>query len=358
MKRCYCGKIILSDKVMENAFVTVQDGIITFVGDKKPSADEYVDIDGYIAPGFVDIHCHDALDVAGYEDPLFVANYHYNHGTTSILISVYRGLKHIRYIEILEAIKDIMPKTKNLRGVHMEGPYLNGNYGCNTENQEYPEKENYKKYLDYGIIRQWTCSPEVEGTYDLISDIKDSGCIPAIGHSEASYTQVCKAVSAGARIVTHIFDATGTTPDGRKYEGTHDMSFSEACMLADDMYYEIICDRDWIHVRKEMLKLLEKTVGIDRIVAITDCSLDITGDELDINLVNGEEIWGSKLTMDVVAANLFNAGYSMNNIAKMTALNPSLAINLEKRGEIKEGNYADLIEVDDKYLFKKIITCA
>ena len=123
-------------------------------------------------------------------------------------------------------------------------------------------------------------------------------------------------------------------------------------MLFDNFYYEVICDSMWIHVRKEMLKLLIKTVGIDKVVAITDCFSGGEDDGLDVNIADGE-LCGSKLTMDKVANNLFNAGYTMPQIAKMTSINPAKAIKLENKGEIAIGYSADLIEVDNNYNFVK-----
>ena len=318
MKKVYHGGLILPDKILPDGYLLVEDEKIVYLGTERPQAEVYHEVEGYIAPGFVDIHCHDCPAVSGYDDPIQVAEYHYRHGTTSMLLTLYRGQTHERYLSLIDQIKKNIPKMKNVRGVHMEGPYLNGKYGAQTRAQDYPVPKEYRQYLASGVIKQWTCSPEVSGSIDLIREIKACGVVPAIGHSEASYLQVKKAVDAGAKIVTHIYDATGTTADGQVYLGTHDMSFNEACLLFDSMYYEVICDSSWIHLRKEMLRLLVKTVGIDRVVAITDCCTDTVGDDLDINIIDGE-IMGSKMSMDRVAVNLHHAGYSMPELAQMTS---------------------------------------
>lgn len=349
MKKAYHGALILPDKILPDGYLLVEDEKIVYLGTDRPLAKTYHEVDGYIAPGFVDIHCHDCPAVSGYEDPVQVAEYHFGHGTTSMLLTLYRGETHEKYLSLIDQIKTNLPNMKNVKGIHMEGPYLNGRYGAQTKAQDYPVPEEYRQYLASGLIKQWTCSPEVSGSIDLIREIKACGVVPAIGHSEASYNQVKEAVEAGAKIATHLFDATGTTPDGKAYLGTHDVSFDEACMLFD-MYYEVICDSGWIHLRKAMLQLLVKTVGIDRIVAITDCCTDTVGDDLDINIIDGE-IMGSKMTMDRVAFNLRRAGYSMPEIAKMTSGNPARAIKLDDCGEIAEGMRADLIEVDKEYRF-------
>ena len=162
-----------------------------------------------------------------------------------------------------------------------------------------------------------------------------------------------KAFENGARITTHIFDATKAPVS--PHIGTLEADFNESCMLMDDMYYEVICDQGWIHVRKEKLDLLIKTVGLDRVVAITDMSVkDTVDDGLDVSFVDGI-LSGTKLTMDKVASNLFNGGFSLNDIFKMTSLNPATALNLTDRGEIAVGKKADLILVDEKAKFIKVL---
>ena len=188
---------------------------------------------------------------------------------------------------------------------------------------------------------------------ELIKLISSEGIVSSIGHSAANYKEVKAAYENGARIATHLFDATKAPETA--YIGTLEVDFNEACMLMDNMFYEIICDSQWIHVRKEKLELLIKTVGIDRIVAITDmCAINSADDGLDVNLT-GNILNGTKLTMDRVALNLFSAGFNLCDIFKMTSFNPATALNLSDRGEIAVGKKADLILVDDKARFIRVL---
>ena len=199
----------------------------------------------------------------------------------------------------------------------------------------------------------------MDGVIDMIKDISAAGIVAAIGHSEASYSDVKAAFRAGAKLVTHIFDATGTTADPETMGGTEDISFDEACMLMDDMYYEVICDKNWVHVKKEKLALLIKTVGIDRVIAITDSFLSDGNDDSDINVFYEDDghpaLSGSKLTMDKVALNLFNAGYSLPEITQMTSFNAAKVLKLFDRGEIAVGKRADLVLSDEQMNFIKVI---
>lgn len=349
--KAFKGNIVLKNKILQNGFVVIEGDKITYVGDKYDG--EYTDLkDKYIAPGFIDIHCHASIDCMCFDNPKKVADYHKKHGTTSMLLTFYRDVPHEKVISCLNQIKDMIKKgDTNVVGAHLEGPYLSSKYGTGLGcAQLKPDKKIYREYIKSGVIKQWTSAPEVEGVIDLIKELSKNGIVPSIGHSEASYDQVKKAYDAGARITTHIFDATGITKDENSFVGTEDVNFDEACMLMDDMYYEVICDCNWVHVRKEKLALLIKTVGIDKVVAITDSYFSNGLKEykdINVDIVNGQiSLSGSKLTMDVVAKNLNSFGLSLPDIFKLTSYNPAKAIRLLDRGEIKKGKKAHLILVD------------
>ena len=348
--KVYQGNVVTENAVLENGYVGVEDGKIVYVGENcPPNGTVFRYPDCYIAPGFIDIHCHAGGPLMAYDDPVGVAAYHLAHGTTSLLLTFYRDVPHEKRLSCLLQVKDLIGKS-NVVGAHLEGPVLNANFGTGSGNaQPLPADIPYDAYIKTGVVRQWTTSPEVEGVPDMIRDIAAAGIVPAIGHSKASYAQVAAAYAAGARIVTHIFDATGTTRDPATMGGTEDISFDEACMLMDDMFYEVICDSDWIHVKREKLALLIKTVGLDRVVAITDSFLTDGNEARDVNIftANGHDsLSGSKLTMDRVAANLHGAGYDAVAVAKLTATNAARAIGLADRGVIAEGKKADLVVLD------------
>jgi N-acetylglucosamine-6-phosphate deacetylase len=91
----YNGKLILKDRISEQGFIEITDGIITQVSLTNPiktflsDADSIIDAQKmYISPGFIDIHTHGG---GGYEfgekdeDSFIVpCKIHALHGTTSL----------------------------------------------------------------------------------------------------------------------------------------------------------------------------------------------------------------------------------------------------------------------------------
>ena len=349
------GKIVLSNSVIDG-FITIKDGFITYVGETAPQGDMIDYGDNFITPGLIDIHCHSSLLESARDNPEAVADFHLAHGVTSMLLTFYKDTPHEKLLDCLSKIRSLIKTKRNVLGAHLEGPYINSSLGYDDGKkiQNLPEKDKYESYILSGVIKQWTFAPELDGVIPVIKRASEYGIIPSIGHSKASYDQVKSAYDNGAKIVTHIFDATGYT-DNSEFKGTKDLTFDQACMLMDDMYYEVICDGEWVHVRKQMLDLLIKTVGIDKVVAITDLDIsDAIDDGRDIAVVDGQ-LAGTKLTMDIVCRNLFRAGYSVHDIFKMTSKNPASALNLADRGQIKEGLIADLCLFDKDMNFIKVI---
>lgn len=62
MTRLTNGKIVSSGEIIERANILVENGIITDVAPSSPSENS-IDLNGnYIAPGFIELHCHGAID--------------------------------------------------------------------------------------------------------------------------------------------------------------------------------------------------------------------------------------------------------------------------------------------------------
>lgn len=341
------GRAILPGSVTEERAVVVRGGIITAVG-----APEETELPGrvirardrYIAPGFVDIHCHAGGGKKAWEDPEAAAEYHYRHGTTGMLLSLTRDLTFGETLAALEKIKKAMKRCPNILGAHMEGPYLSPHLGAGSRPRAEVRREEYMACAETGIIRQWTFAPEAEGTGEFLRDIVKMGIVPAIGHSAASPEQVFAAVKGGARIVTHICDATGCAVDPPRYGGTLEASFDCAAMLCDELTCEMIVDSRGAHLRPEVAKLILKTVGIDRAAAITDCYAGEAEDGSDINIENGE-LCGSRLTMLAAARNLLALGLSLTDVFKMCSYNPARAVRADNVGRIAVGRRADLLLV-------------
>ncbi len=134
---------------------------------------------------------------------------------------------------------------------------------------------------------------------------------------------------------------------------TIETDFNAAVLLCDDLYYELICDSMGVHVRREMLQLTKKLVGASRIIGITDACGGPSGTG-DVNFEDGE-LNGSKLTMDQVAKNFYAAGFSLSEIAMVTAGNAAKLLGIySETGSLEQGKRADIVALEKDFTVKRV----
>jgi N-acetylglucosamine-6-phosphate deacetylase len=229
----------------------------------------------------IDIHTH---GIGGYDtrtaiedDILRIAEIHGSYGVSEIIPAVYPAAINVMR-ENMGAVKKAMelqnrasepgfPNTKPAKiiGVHLEGPFLNparcGALGATAfiEPTEYNCRELIEGFED--IVKIITIAPELKGADSLIKKMSQMGIIVSMGHSDATYVEAEVGFHAGARGITHIFNAMG---------GFHhrEPGLAGFGLLNQDIYIEIIADPYHLHLKT--LELIFKTKNPERIIIVSD----------------------------------------------------------------------------------------
>lgn len=100
--------------------------------------------------------------------------------------------------------------AKAIVGIHQEGPYIaseDGPRGAHPKQHVRPPSwDEFQRFQDAagGMIKMLTLAPETPGALPFIEKVAQSGVIVAIGHTAATPAVIRDAVSAGARISTHL----------------------------------------------------------------------------------------------------------------------------------------------------------
>src|SRR6266704_1262714 len=98
-----------------------------------------------------------------------------------------------------------------LLGVHLEGPFLSerrrGAHDAGQLVDPTPELVDRLMEAGAGILELLTLAPEREGAIEATKRLAGAGVLVSVGHSDALAEQVAAAAEAGARMVTHIFNA-------------------------------------------------------------------------------------------------------------------------------------------------------
>ncbi|MBR3805188.1 MAG: amidohydrolase family protein [Clostridia bacterium] len=373
MKAIINATIVMKDHLIPNGVILIDGDKIVKFGKAKnvqiPNGAEIIDAcDNYVGPGLIDIHTHASDNMWIFEEPEKTSAYMLKHGVTGVLPALYNNLNKTAY---LKAVDDILKARdegnfKNFAGFYMEGPYLSPNFGCERDKNVWKDaivKEDYIEIVERvkDTAKVWCFAPEREGIFEFVQTVKE--IIPditfAVAHSEATPEQIERYIPYGLKIATHHTNATGTI---EHYSECRGVCVDEAVNYNREIYAEIISDKMGIHVVPYMQRLVRRIKGDDRIILISDqfvCDGPIPEgfeEATDIHFDNAGEIAGSGLTLDVACRNfMVHTGCSVVDAFRFASYNPSQAVGLKKVGYIEEGNYADLIIVDDKFNVIKTI---
>lgn len=373
MKAVINADIVLSDHMIEDGVLLIDDGKIVEFGHKKdihiPEESERIDAKGkYLGPGLVDIHTHAGGGAWFYEDAQKAAQEHLLHGVTSILPAVYFNMPKDRLLDQIRYIKESSKKGAGriIKGLYMEAPYLNPDFGADRSNNPWTGNIKKEDYIDLinevgDFAKIWCVAPEREGIEGFVQDVKKiiPDIIFAVGHSKASPVQIERLMPYGLRLATHHTNATGDLP---KYPECRGVCVDETVNYNDDIYAELICDNKGIHVDPYMLRLVLKIKGKKRSILISDnCVFDGPVPEgyegvTDINFDYEGEIAGSKLTLDMACRNMMiHTGASLCDVFNYAAINPARLLGFDMTGRIEKGCQADLVIVDDKMKIQNVI---
>ena len=362
--------IVMSDYMIRDGVVIVEDGKIKSFGrGLSTEGMEIFDAKGlYTGPGLVDIHTHADGETLFYEDTKKVSEVLLSHGITDVMPALYFSATKEELIKQINIIRDAKDAgdAPNVVGLYMEAPYMNPKFGCNRESNpwRYPiSKDDYMPVLEAGgdFVKVWVLAPEREGILEFVRDAKriNPSVTFSVGHSEAEPEDIEPLLKYGLKLGTHHMNATGTI---EKYPECRSACVDETVLYNDSIYAELICDKVGIHVAPYLLRLVKKIKGDDKIILRSDAFVDhgpipegYEGAD-DINFDFSGEIAGSKMILDGSCRNMmFHTGASLAQVFKYAARNPARALGLCDRGEIAEGNVANLILVDAEFNVKHVI---
>lgn len=365
--------LIMRDHLIPDAVILLENGVIKDFGPMRklsvPEGCEVVDAKGlYVGPGLVDIHTHAGGGHWFYDEPAPAARFNLEHGTTSVLATLYFNMPQAELVEQAKTVQAAMktPECANIAGFYMEAPYMNPKFGADRENNPWKGpicKEEYQPVIDQvgTDAKVWVIAPERENIEQFVLDalavnptVKFS-----VGHSEASPQQIEALVPYGLCIGTHHTNATGDLP---KYPECRGVCVDETVNYNNAIYAEMICDSMGIHVDPYMQRLIRKIKGEDRLILISDaCVFDGPTPDgyegvTDLCFDFAGEIAGSKLTLEVACRNMMkHTGASIVDVFRYASYNPSRAVGLLDRGEIRKGLRADLVITDHNMNIQSVI---
>lgn len=362
--RVFRAPRVVADSVpLGPACVAVSDGTIVGVvaGDTYGGVRPDVDLpSGVLAPGLVDIQINGCFGVdfvaAEPAEWAEVSRRLPETGVTAFLPTFITA----PVSELVAALRRTAALPADLGGarvlgVHVEGPFLAANrHGAHDPSllrDPVPASIDALIEAAPGLLRMHTLAPERPGGMAAVRRLVDAGVLVSIGHSDATAAQTEEAADAGARLVTHLFNAM--RPMHHREPGLIGQALADprlTCGLIADLH----------HVAAPVC-LLAFAAAPGRIVLVTDAvaaagmppgTYDLGGQQVSVDPLGlprraDGTIAGSGLRLDAAVANVVAAGVDLRTAVDAATRLPADVMGRPDLGRIAPGATADLVWLGD-----------
>ena len=311
---------------------------------------------GILAPGFLDLQVNGAggrmVDGTASADRLAdMCAIHARLGATGILPTLITDTPEATAAVIAAGIKAAQRQTAGFLGLHLEGPHLDPRRkGAHDAALIRPMTEDdLARLLDAaGKLPSLmvTLAPE-SVTPDQISRLAAAGVVVSLGHSDCTHAQAQAAIAAGARSVTHLFNAMSQL-------GNRDPGLVGAA-LTEPVHAGLIADA--IHVAPQTIRIA--MAASDRLFLVSDAMAPAGSDIREFSL-NGRRILrhggrltledgtlaGADLTLPQAVGVMLTLGTPMQTALAMATSRPAACLGRgDALGHLMPGRAADMVHL-------------
>lgn len=364
------ARLFDGNRFHEHSALLVEGGeIIRLIqaGDDVPDNTQIVELNGGIlAPGFIDAQVNGGggamlNDGPSAEIMSVIAAGHRPYGTTSLLPTLITDTGAVT-AQAMAAAVDAVKGDRGVAGLHLEGPHLApSKKGAHLAELMRPVtsadiKAMVETAQKIGCLLVTIASEQIMP--DQVRALAEGGVIVCLGHSDSTYEQAMARFDAGARGVTHLFNAMSQF-------GHRSPNLVGAALDHPSVWGGIIADGH--HVEPAALRIaLRAKRGSGRLFFVTD-AMSLVGSGRDTFQLNGRTIrrveggYCPKLVLedgvtlagsDLDMASALRFGMAMLDLSLEEALRmatsyPAEFLRLSDRGVLAPHKRADLVWLDD-----------
>ncbi len=236
---------------------------------------------------------------------------------------------------IVEACQSDLAVANAILGIHLEGPYISSEDGPRGAHPlQHVRKPNWDEFCRFqeiaeGTIRIVTLAPEKTGALPFIEKLVADDIVVSIGHTEASPDQIRDAISAGAKLSTHL-------GNGAHSRIQRHPNYIWEQLGADELWASLIVDG--YHLPPSVVKSMIRAKTLERCILISDATalarmpsgeyefagqaVKLTADR-KIHLLGTEYLAGSAIELAIGIENAVRiAGISLSEAISLATLQP------------------------------------
>lgn len=332
-----------------------------------PDAEQVTDLGhGILSPGFVDLQVNggDGVMVGPDTDADQIARIcavHAQLGATSILPTLITDTAEVTQSVINAGVEAYRRGVPGFAGLHLEGPHLDpARRGAHDASLIRPMTQGDLSVLCDAAralpALMLTVAPE-SVTTDQIRALQKADAVVSLGHSGCTAEAARAAYDAGARCVTHLYNAMGALQN--RAPGL------VGAALTTPFVTGIIADG--VHVAPECLQIALQMKGPEGLFLVSD-AMAIAGTTLDVFHLNGRQIArrnnrltledgtlaGADISLPQSVAYLVSIGGDPARALAMASRIPADVIGATRRGRIVPGARADLVFLSEAFELRTV----
>jgi len=340
--------------------VAVEDGVITWVGagrpPQRPDEEVVAETDGWIAPGFIDLQAngfngHDAAGGSG--EIASMSEGLPSTGVTSFLPTLISApVQDGAGFAAAAVAAAADSRGARVLGAHIEGPFINPAFrGAHEVEFLVEPSAEAVEVIARARPRLVTLAPELPGALDAIRRLTRSGVVVSAGHTGADFDQGVRAITAGVRFGTHIYNAMAPVHHRRP-------GIALALLLDRRVTVGLIADGEHLHaaICAQLVRIKDST----RIALTTDQTAaagappgaynlggrHVVSDGMVVRLEDGT-LAGSAATMDGLVRRMAAVpGMNAARAIAMASTVPARVLGERGLGRIRAGACADIVVLD------------
>ncbi len=235
----------------------------------------------------------------------------------------------------------------SMLGVHLEGPYLSARrLGTHPpEHRRDPDPAEHESWRRRAPVVATTVAPELPGALELIRTLSAAGVLVSLGHSDATAAQAHDAFDAGARSVTHLFNAM--SPLQHREPG-----LPGAALARPDVTVQLLLDGH--HLAPDVVRLTWAAAR-GRVVLVTDATAaagcpdgTFALGEVQLEVSDGAvrnpdgALAGSALTLSAAVTNAVELGIDPTAVLAAVTSAPAALLGRSDVGVLRPGGVADI----------------